>query len=189
MNVYDFDGTIYRGDSTKDFYLHCLRHNPRMLAQLPANGVDCVRFALHRIARQDFKERFMRRLLPRVDASRMVASFWETHRGRLQEWYLEQRDASDLIISASPQFLLQPLCDELGVSLIATPVDPATGEFLGANMRGEEKVRAFYEAYPHATPASFYSDSMSDAPMMRLAEQAFLVSGTKITPVDRHALS
>lgn len=25
MNVYDFDGTVYRGDSTVDFWLFCLR--------------------------------------------------------------------------------------------------------------------------------------------------------------------
>ena len=26
MNVYDFDQTIYHGDSTVDFYLYCVRH-------------------------------------------------------------------------------------------------------------------------------------------------------------------
>ncbi len=31
MNVYDFDGTIYSGDSTIDFYLFCLRKQPEIL--------------------------------------------------------------------------------------------------------------------------------------------------------------
>ena len=32
MNVYDFDGTIYNGDSTIDFYLYCIKH-----AETPSN--------------------------------------------------------------------------------------------------------------------------------------------------------
>ena len=28
MNVYDFDGTIYRGDSTVDFFLFCMKKKP-----------------------------------------------------------------------------------------------------------------------------------------------------------------
>ena len=35
MNVYDFDNTILRGDSTALFYLYCLRRTPRMLLRLP----------------------------------------------------------------------------------------------------------------------------------------------------------
>lgn len=29
MNVYDFDGTVYAGDSTVDFYFFCLRKTTR----------------------------------------------------------------------------------------------------------------------------------------------------------------
>ena len=31
MNVYDFDKTIYNGDSTRDFYLYSLIKHPEML--------------------------------------------------------------------------------------------------------------------------------------------------------------
>lgn len=31
MNVYDFDGTVYAGDSTVDFYFFCLRKQPGIL--------------------------------------------------------------------------------------------------------------------------------------------------------------
>ena len=36
MNVYDFDNTIIRGDSTALFYMYCLRRTPRMVLRLPA---------------------------------------------------------------------------------------------------------------------------------------------------------
>ena len=29
MNVYDFDKTIYRGDSTMDFWRYCLKRYPK----------------------------------------------------------------------------------------------------------------------------------------------------------------
>ena len=35
MNVYDFDKTIYAGDSTIDFYLICLKRQPAILRCLP----------------------------------------------------------------------------------------------------------------------------------------------------------
>ena len=35
IDVYDFDGTIYDGDSTVDFTLFCLRRHPGVLAGLP----------------------------------------------------------------------------------------------------------------------------------------------------------
>lgn len=35
MNVYDFDGTIYNGDSTIDFFLYALKRNPSVLRYLP----------------------------------------------------------------------------------------------------------------------------------------------------------
>ena len=30
MNVFDFDGTIYNGDSSKDFFFYCLKHYPKI---------------------------------------------------------------------------------------------------------------------------------------------------------------
>ena len=35
INVYDFDKTIYDGDSSIDFYKYCLKNNKKVLLQLP----------------------------------------------------------------------------------------------------------------------------------------------------------
>jgi len=35
MNVYDFDGTIYNGDSTVDFFLFALKRKPSLLLNVP----------------------------------------------------------------------------------------------------------------------------------------------------------
>lgn len=35
MNVYDFDHTIYKGDSTINFYLFCLKNNFIIVRNIP----------------------------------------------------------------------------------------------------------------------------------------------------------
>ena len=36
MNVYDFDGTIYKGDSSLDFFKFFIKKDPKILAFTPA---------------------------------------------------------------------------------------------------------------------------------------------------------
>ena len=34
MNVFDFDGTIYHGDSSKDFFFYCLKNYPKTRSKI-----------------------------------------------------------------------------------------------------------------------------------------------------------
>ena len=58
MNVYDFDGTVYRGDSTVDFYLFCLRTHPLVIRFLPIQIKGFVLYKTGRITKTAFKEHF-----------------------------------------------------------------------------------------------------------------------------------
>ena len=181
MNVYDFDGTIYDGDSTVDFWLFCTRERPAVFLKcLPRTLAAAVLFALGRIPKETWKERFFSFLKYMPADGERVGRFWETHFCRIRPWYLEGKQESDVIISASPVFLLRPVCGRLGVSLIATEVDPASGRFSGRNCSGEEKVRRFRREYPDGTIDRFYTDSKKDLPLAALAGQAFLVRGKTI---------
>ena len=73
-------------------------------------------------------------------------------------------------------------CRRLGVRFLASPVDARTGQLLGPNCRGEEKVRRFRSAYGAAEVERFYSDSCSDAPLAALAQEAFLVRRGQVLP-------
>ena len=46
MNVYDFDNTILRGDSTARFVAWCLRHYPSVWPGVPAQAVNGLLFVL-----------------------------------------------------------------------------------------------------------------------------------------------
>ena len=178
MNVYDFDDTIYDGDSTVDFYLHCLRTHPRIAVCLPKQAFAFALKALHRISTTQLKERFFCFLPLLPDAQALAESFWDQNLRRIRPWYLARKQADDLVISASPAFLLAPACRRLGIRPpIATQADPHTGRISGENCKGAEKVRRLHAVYPDAAIGAFYSDSHSDAPLARLAQEAWLVSG------------
>ena len=58
MNVYDFDDTIFRGDSTRAFWAYCLKRAPGLARFLPRQCAAAVRYALGRTAKEAFKEAF-----------------------------------------------------------------------------------------------------------------------------------
>lgn len=183
MNVYDFDETIFHPDSSYAFVLYCLRHYPRaVLSTMPAVAWKGSLYALNKLETRELKETVFSFLPFLDDPERIVLDFWEENRGGIAAWYLAQKRPEDLIISASPAFLLQPAADYLGVSLIATPMDIHTGKIIGRNCHDEEKVRRFREQYPDAAVEEFYSDSLSDAPIARLAEKAWMVRGQERVP-------
>ena len=183
MNAYDFDKTIYDGDSTADFYLFCLKRHKKNLLLAPSLLGAALRYYVGKKgSKTEFKE-VMYRFLRRCDVERDVADFWQGHRAKIKRFYLAQQQQDDVIISASPAFLLQPICRQLGIRrLIASEVSPETGLYYGVNCHGEEKVRRFREQFGDAVIDRFYSDSHSDDPLARIARQAYLVKGETLSP-------
>lgn len=183
MNVYDFDNTILRGDSTARFFAYCLRHYPKMWADLPFQAVNALLFALKIRKKQPFKQRMLGFLRYIDDVDAAVAQFWAKNFCRVKPFYRETHRSDDVVISASPQFLIEPACEKLGVACkMGSPVDKRTGRFSGANCHGREKVRRFYEVFPDGKIDTFYSDSHSDDPLAEIAARAVLVKGDKLLP-------
>ena len=182
MNVYDFDKTIYDGDSSKHFFLFNYKKQPSLMRYIPRQLWAFVQYVLRRIDKTQMKDIIYTYFQGIPDIDERVAEFWEKHDDNIQLWYLKQRADDDVIISASPTFLLQPMCDQLGVHLIASEVDKKTGENLRPNCYGEEKPVRFQEHYDVDAIDMFYSDSYSDDPMAKLAKEAVLVKKDKLKP-------
>lgn len=182
MNVYDFDKTIYRGDSTIDFYLHCLRRNPKIIFCLPTQVGGFVKYKLGKINKTEFKGLFFCFLKKIDDIESEVVCFWDKNENKIKEWYQKQQQVDDIIISASPFFLLEEICNRNEIQfLIASEVDYHTGEFLSSNCYGEEKVYRFKKLFPQKEIEVFYSDSHSDIPMAQLAKKAYIVKGERLS--------
>jgi phosphoserine phosphatase len=182
MNVYDFDGTIYDGDSTIDFYLYCLKNFPQCILALPKAFWGCFLYIIGVIEKAGLKERFFSflRCIPHLESA--VAAFWDSHERKLKKWYIEQKSGTDIIISASPEFLLAPLCHKLGVTLIASAYDGHTGICQGENCYGEENVSRLSQIIDIGAVSAFYSDSYSDNPLASLIANSYMVKKDKIIP-------
>lgn len=181
MNVYDFDKTIYAGDSTLDFYFYCLKKQPKILKVLPTQIYAAFCYKFKKCTKTEFKEKFYSflPLLKNVDV--LLANFWEDSSCKIKPFYLQQKKCDDVIISASPTFLLAPICEKLEIKyLIASKVDKFSGKYTGLNCYGKEKVTRFQEQFSLFDINNFYSDSLSDTPIANYAKHAFLVLNNSI---------
>ena len=183
MNTYDFDKTIFYPDSSACFYRYCLRRYPaRVLTTVPESLRAAWRYRRGELSAKSLKEQLFSFLpgIPDIDAA--VEDFWHLHERGIGAWYLAQKRSDDLILSASPRFLLEPVCKKLGVELIATEMDKRTGKISGENCHDQEKVRRFYLRDPEGHTENFYSDSLSDSPMADIADRAYLVTKHRLSP-------
>ena len=115
MNVYDFDRTIFRVDSSEAFCRYCLRLMPRQFLSSPMTKLSAVlRYAAGGKGADatPMKEQLFSFLSVVPDPEGLVLSFWDEKFSLMQPWYLAQSRQDDLIISASPEFLLRPASSE-----------------------------------------------------------------------------
>lgn len=183
MNTYDFDKTIYINDSSFDFFFYCLsKHPASVIRTLPRSAVKGIEYAFGRLDTRELKQQLFSFLnyLDNVDED--VESFWNEKFSGVGQWYLRQKKADDVIISASPEFLLEPVAKRLGVELMGTVMDKKTGVIHGKNCHDSEKVRRFYERFPNGHSDEFYSDSLSDTPMALISDKAYMVDHGKLSP-------
>ena len=179
MNVYDFDNTLYRGESGVHMFFYYLKKRPGLIRFAPRLLPGMIAYKRHQIALDDVGElvgwvlkKFMEGI---EDYEQDAKDFWDKHEHRLQPFYKELQHPDDLIISAGPEQSLREVCDRLGVSrYIGTVISEETGDLEFICYR-ENKVKAFREKYPDEQIDNFYTDSMNDKPLMDIARHVFLV--------------
>lgn len=188
MNVYDFDKTIYDGDSTFHFLMYCAKKHKEVRMMLPRIAFRGIGFICGIIKKQDFKED-MFSFLSVIDTKKELELFWSEKITGIKQWYKDNQREDDVVITASPEFLVKCATDMLGIKYImGSPVDMNTGKYSGKNCHGEEKVVRFYDAFPNGKIDSFYSDSYSDTPLAKISQKAYLVKGDKLLAWDENKL-
>lgn len=174
MNIYDFDKTIYDGDSSIDFFKYSMLKNKKNLLLLPSIGVTYILYLFKLKDKATLKSKFFSVVKNIDNMDEAIEEFWEKHSKKIKQFYINNREKEDIIISASPEFLLKGICDKLEVNLIASNFDKKTGALIGNNCYGEEKVKRLKEIGIESCDR-FYSDSKSDTPLKLIAKKAFLV--------------
>lgn len=181
-NIYDFDKTIYAGDSTIDFYVFAILKKPILLKYIPKQLWHIIKYSLKLENKDTFKGNFLIFIKDIEELDNFVGMFWMAKKGKINKWYLDRPHNDDVIISASPEFLLKSISESLGVyKLIATRVDIKTGKLIGKNCFGQTKLIRYKKEIGDVDVNECYSDSMSDLPIFKIADRAYLVRGSKIS--------
>lgn len=187
MNVYDFDNTIYNGETVLDFYLFCLKKHPALIKYMPLMFYMLIKYKAGKISLIELESKAAvysgKIFLLLGDVELLSKEFYETHRHKIKKFYLSQKSSDDIIISASFGFILRNFCQELGINnCLSSEIDTKTGEIIQICYH-KNKTHIFKEHFPTIGEFNFYTDSLSDLPMIQLSKKAYLVKGNKIKEI------
>lgn len=180
MNIYDFDGTIYDGDSSVDFYIYCLKRNKKCLLILPKFALSILLYMIKVKDKEYLKSCFYNYLKYFDDIDKVIDDFWKQNEYKIKDFYKKQKKSTDIIITASPEFLIEKISRYLNFKLIGTKVNKKTGLLESKNCHDIEKVNRLKEIGINSCE-NFYSDSKSDTPLTKIAKKSFLVKKNIIT--------
>lgn len=183
MNVYDFDNTIYDGESIYDFFFFVLKKNPYLIIHIP-KVVNCLlkhkqnKITIDKLI--EVCEKIVRDFLKnnKEDTDTIIENFWKKNKKKLKSEFIKKLTKEDVIITGCPNFLMDYL--NLPVrEVIGTDYDIKEGKMKFLCF-GENKVKIFNERFPNEKINEFYTDSLSDSPLMQLANRGYLVKKNKI---------
>ena len=165
MKVFDFDNTLYRGESSLDFSLYMIRTHKKILLYLPVIMANAIKYKLCLVDRQKLGaeiNKYMKLIIrDEREIRHLVRKFWQTHADRLDADMLKRISPDDLIITA-------------GLDRI---------EILHFNFK-DNKVSRFRELYGDAKIDAFYTDSYNDRALMEISDKVFLVKKGKIKRIQ-----
>lgn len=186
LALFDFDGTLTRGDSFLHFLLRGF--SPRELLRLvPGAVVPSLGWGVGLVDAKAAKESISLRLFRGITVDELLARgtrFVHGHLPRMLrprglqrvQWHRE-RGHRVVVVTASFRYWIEPWCATEGIELIATQLEEQrgvlTGRFDGINCNGDEKVRRVRAAYDLGVYPRIwaYGNSRGDRPMLALAHE------------------
>ena len=193
MNVYDFDNTIYKGESLFDFYFFCLKRDVRFIKFFFAITFNVFKYELCLISNEKLMKLCEKYIF---DALKMcpvyedwVEEFWVKNIKKIKPFYLSQKREDDVILSAAFGIMLRPVCRKLNISednLLCSEIDLKEQKIVKLCFR-ENKPKMFDEKFGNVKIDSFYTDSFNDKPFIQRAERSFIVKGNKIKEIKNGA--
>ena len=191
--VYDFDNTVYNGNSIVDFWKYAITRYPYILLWAPYQMSTAILWKCRIMQTASFKEAFLSfiRAIPSRSFDSCINSFWDRYRRKIPGWVSEQiiddrgRGLYPVCISASPDFLLEGITEDLGFETLLCsefkkhgPVQ--TNKMKVPNCKGHEKIRRLKEWARRegirVVVQKVYSDSTTDLPLYQTAKEHYHVT-------------
>lgn len=188
LALFDFDGTISRGDSQSKFMRYAVS-KPKFIFGVIFSLHILIRYFLKMISNDKVKVYFLAlffrgmkieefdRLAKSYSINEVNKHIFTDAQKKLAE---HKRNGDDIVIvSASLENWLRPWCEENGFDLIATQIEVAdgliTGKLASGNCYGEQKVKRIKELYnlDEYEYIYAYGNSRGDREMLELADESF----------------
>lgn len=188
MNVYDFDNTIYDGESVLHFFFFYIKKTPYLIKYIPKVFYALIKYKTGKVTVEQaladyapFVEDYFKNI-PDIRADAVV--FWDKHMKNIKPFYKDIQKEDDVIVTASPECTMEEICKRLGIKhCVGSIINEESGKIERLCMRSR-KVPAFLEAFPEAEIENFYTDSpKNDAPLIELSKNAYCVKGNKIIKI------
>jgi phosphatidylglycerophosphatase C len=183
--VFDFDGTIYKGDATKDFCWYFYRKKPLRSYYLLVQLTYWLLWRLKLLTTTQFKSTFIQFLNRANDEqiTGLLNSFWEEKKSLvhanlvLEISRLKKDGAHVVVVSASPELFIKTFCLSLGVdTVLGSELKVLNNKYsLLVNCRGQEKLKRIKRDFTDFEIIAAYSDNEDDDVLLNMAKNGHWV--------------
>ena len=204
--VYDFDKTIYGGETGTDFLIFYMKKKPLKVFLFGISFVkDILLFLFKKIKLKELKGSYFKFLSDEStdEVEKLANEFWEKRASNVYGWVpneiIENKKETDyvIVISASPLFLIDSFVKKIGFThafgtIMETEVRNGKKYYLpkvvGENCKNVEKVKAINrwaekEGIKYKI-IKFYTDSIMDKPLLEKKKKKYWIKkGKKIEGV------
>ena len=181
IDILDFDKTLYMKDCSKEFFWFCLKVKKTIIKYIPRIIIYFITYYLGFISKEKLKEYYFKFLKDFDNIDEIIKLFWKDNKNYIRFDIIKKCKNEIVVISASPLFLIEDICLEVGVKkVIGSNVDKRNGKYNSLNCKGEEKINRLNEIYDNYKIINFYSDSYSDMPLALIASKAYLIKDNEI---------
>ena len=192
LSVYDFDKTIYNGETLNDFYRFYLIKKPWKIYTVIFQLWYFLLYVLKIINLEKLKENFLRFLNGENtgELKKLIREFWKKKESKINLWVkdeiLKNKKETEILvaISASPTFLIIDRLRLMGFDVvIGTDFLFESTKFhshiTSKNCKNYEKVKRLdkwaEDNNIQYDIVNFYSDSIADKPLFDLAEHKYWI--------------
>ena len=148
MTVFDFDNTIYDGESGLDLFLYYFKKDPMQIAKyVPKFGEAFVKYKMGKLSIENVMTEYsyiLKECCEHFDnIEEEFVKFWDEHEGKIKSFYPKIHKDDDVILSACPEVLLKEICRRIGIThYIGSEIDVKTGTIKSICYR-ENKIKKF----------------------------------------------
>ncbi len=190
LNIIDFDETLYKHDSLIRFCLFIYKKRPLQIINVFKQVLAFLLYSFKLINTKVYKEMFLS-FANGINENQfydLSVEFWNKEfPSNFNQQIINTIENSNrtICISASPELYLRYICEKLKIELIGTKLEYKDSKYyiVGENCKGQEKLNRLnhYMQNQEFDIDSSYSDSLTDMPIFKISNNAFLVKGNTLT--------